>query len=222
MTEQLLDIYHRLLGAFGPQNWWPAESPFEMIIGAILTQNTNWTNVEKAIANLRAADTLSLERINRLRPEELEELIRPSGFFRQKARRLQDVARFLLASCEGDLERLFARNLDELRTLLLALPGIGPETADSILLYAAGHPSFVIDAYTLRIFRRLGLLPDDSDYDQARQFFMSNLPADPELFNEYHALVVRLAKEHCRKQQPRCANCPLRCVCRHGNLVPGD
>jgi len=222
MTEQLLAIYNRLFDAFGPQHWWPADSPFEMIIGAILTQNTNWTNVEKAIANLKAADVVSIEKIVRLAPEELEQLIRPSGFFRQKARRLQDVARFLQASCAGDLDRLFARDMAELRSLLLALPGIGPETADSILLYAAGQPSFVIDTYSQRIFRRYGLLPENSSYNQAREYFMQNLPANAGLFNEYHALIVRLAKEHCRKQKPRCSSCPLHAGCRHGNLASGD
>jgi endonuclease-3 related protein len=222
MQARLTDIYNRLLATFGPQRWWPADSPFEVIIGAILTQNTNWQNVEKAITNLRAANAISVDQIDQLRPAELENLIRPSGFFRQKTERLQIFTRFLRAGYDGELEQLFSLEDDALRRLLLDLPGIGPETADSILLYAAGRPSFVVDAYTQRIFQRLGLVATTSGYEETRAMFMQNLPSDADLFNEYHALIVRLAKEHCRKNNPLCSDCPLASACDYAENTAGD
>ncbi len=215
----LLSIYQQLFERYGPRCWWPAESPFEMAIGAILTQNTNWKNVEKAIANLRAAAALSAEAICRLDQEELERLIKPSGFFRQKAERLQLLASYLCRNYAGSLELLLQQPLEPLRQELLGLKGIGPETADSILLYAGGHPSFVIDAYTLRLFSRLGLFKSDEKYHRARDFFMQRLPEDPQLYNEYHALVVIHCKEHCRKQ-PLCAGCPLASICAYRQQNP--
>lgn len=209
----LLAIFRSLENRFGAQRWWPAETPFEVIIGAILTQNTAWTNVEKAITNLKAADLLAPAALCRLAPAELEQLIRPAGFFRQKAGRLRQVTTILVEHYGGDVERLCAGPLDEARHRLLALSGVGPETADSILLYAAHRPSFVVDAYTRRIFTRLGLLDGTEGYEVIRTRFMKELPPDVPLFNEYHALIVTLAKVHCRKRQPLCPSCPLVADC---------
>ena len=216
MQQILTDIYDRLFHAFGPQNWWPAESPFEVVVGAILTQNTNWSNVEKAIANLRTANALTVPGVSETSKTELEGLIRPSGFFRQKAERLRHFVRFLEHDFDGDLNQLFALPMEQLRQTLLAQPGIGPETADSIILYAAGKASFVVDAYTHRIFERLGMEPANTKYEQTRACFMEALPSDVELYNEYHALIVRHAKEYCRKRNPVCPACPLLNLCRLG------
>jgi len=210
----LLAIHDRLLADYGAQHWWPADTPFEMIVGAILTQNTAWSNVERAIANLRDADALSLDAIDRLPRESLEALIRPAGFFRQKALRLQQFVRFITEQHAGSLERLFARPLLELRELLLQRPGIGPETADSILLYAAELPSFVVDAYTVRLLERLDQLPKTPGYEAIRARFMLSLPASTALFNEYHALIVVHAKQRCHKRRPLCTGCPLADLCR--------
>ena len=188
----LLAVFRLLRDHFGTQQWWPAESPFEVVVGAILTQNTAWTNVEKAIANLRAAAALTPGAIATLTIPALETLIRPAGFFRQKAVRLQHVTTVLVDACAGDVAILCAGPLEAARTRLLALPGVGPETADSILLYAAHRPSFVVDAYTRRIFARLGILSGVESYDAIRARFMNELPADPPLYNEYHALIVTL------------------------------
>ncbi len=222
MKTSFSDIFNRLNRAFGPQHWWPADSPFEVIIGAILTQNTNWSNVEKAIANLRAANAIDIISVDRMPPEELEKLIRPSGFFRQKTHRLKHFTRFLLTDFAGSLSTLFAMPNEQLRPLLLRQPGIGPETADSIILYAAGKPSFVVDAYTQRMLQRLGIETENTSYEQTRRLFMNNLPADVELFNEYHALIVRLAKEYCRKRKPQCPECPLLEICVAGQTATKD
>ncbi len=219
MTDRLLDIFNCLLQRFGPQHWWPAETPFEVIVGAILTQNTNWKNVEKAIINLRQADMLCLHGIHQLETGKLEALIRPSGFFRQKAARLHSFIGLIMNRFDGDLDRLLALPVGELRKTLLEQPGIGPETADSIILYAADKPSFVVDAYTQRIFSRVGLLSGRIEYDRTRALFMENLPRQTELYNEYHALIVRLAKMHCRKRQPLCSDCPLLAVCKYGQTA---
>lgn len=213
----LQTVYRLLHDHFGTQQWWPAETPFEVVVGAILTQNTAWTNVEKAIANLRAADALSPAALCRLTTPELEAHIRPAGFFRQKAARLRHLTTVLVERYQGDVARLCAGPLDEARHRLLALPGVGPETADSILLYAAHRPSFVVDAYTRRIFSRIGLLAGSERYDAIRTRFMAGLPQEPPLFNEYHALLVTLAKSCCRKQRPTCPDCPLRPICRFGS-----
>ncbi len=205
-------IYQTLYAAYGPQHWWPGESPLEVAVGALLTQNTNWTNVEKAIANLKAADMLDAGRIIACERHRLETLIRPSGFFRQKAGRLQRLCRFWLErDAPGGLRRM---PTSRLRQDLLALHGIGPETADSILLYALERPVFVIDAYTRRIFARLGLTKPGADYQALQDYLSSRLPADTRLFNEFHALLVTHAKRHCRSR-PRCQGCPLAPACRH-------
>ena len=213
LSVAILDIYWQLERHFGPQQWWPAETPFEVLVGAILTQNTAWANVEKAIANLREAGLLSPAAISTLPIDELERLIRPAGFFRQKAARLRQVTAVLVNDYAGCVDRLCAGPLDAARHRLLALPGIGPETADSILLYGARRPSFVVDAYTRRIFIRLGLLNGREDYLAVRALFMNGLPLETSLFNEYHSLIVSLAKRCCRKQRPSCSSCPLRPRC---------
>jgi endonuclease-3 related protein len=213
MRERLLEIYELLFRSYGPRHWWPAETPFEVCVGAILTQNTSWRNVEKAIANLKGTGLLSPQALRDVPVERLAEVIRPAGFFNLKAKRLKAFIGWLFASHAGSLERLFAGEWPMLREELLAVPGIGPETCDAILLYAGGKPSFVVDAYTRRLFAGLGLIPEDAGYEDVRALFMENLPLDPALFNEYHALIVEHGKEHCRKR-PRCAGCSLHVLCR--------
>lgn len=210
MTDnQLLDIYDRLFRHFGPQNWWPGETTFEILVGAVLTQNTNWGNVEKAIDNLKSAGELSLERMSQLPTGLLAEYIRPTGYFNLKAGRLQNLFAVLEEKYGGSLESLFAEDTDTLRRVLLSVKGIGPETADSILLYAGERPVFVVDAYTYRIFVRHDLIPEDFGYEDIQQYFMDNLEPDPGLYNEFHALLVCLGKEFCKKSRPRCEKCPL-------------
>ena len=208
MEGHLIEIYQRLLDHFGPQHWWPAESPFEVCIGAILTQNTAWQNVEKAIKNLKNNGLLSPQGLKDIPVEELARLIIPAGYFNVKARRLMAFIDFLWAEFQGSLEIMFSLDLASLRPDLLTVSGIGHETADSILLYAGGYPIFVIDAYTKRIFSRHHLGPEDTGYHELQQYFMERLSPDTKLFNEYHALLVRLGKEYCRKE-PCCSDCPL-------------
>lgn len=202
-------MYQKMLDALGSQRWWPGETPFEVIIGAILTQNTSWSNVEKAIKNLKAAKKLSPKAMYELDIIELSHLIRPSGFFNIKAKRLKMFINWLFSRHEGDISRLFTQDLQTLRSELLAVKGIGPETADSILLYAGNLPTFVVDAYTHRIFSRHGLIPDESSYDEIKSFFEDNLPQDASLFNEYHALLVNIGKTFC-KPKKFCEPCPLK------------
>jgi endonuclease III related protein len=205
----LLEYYHAMLAGLGPSGWWPGQTPFEIALGAILTQNTAWTNVEKALHNLRAAGLLDSRALFRLGEEELGSFIRPSGFFRIKAARVRNFLQFLDGACGLDVEALQDRSVEELRPALLGVSGIGPETADSILLYALGLPSFVVDAYTRRIFSRHGLIPEDIGYEELREFFMDALPPDAALFNEYHALIVRTGKGWCAKREGKCPRCPL-------------
>ncbi len=209
-------IFDRLVAHFGPLHWWPAETPFEVVVGAVLTQNTAWRNVERAIVNLRGAGALDPRSLNDLSRSRLEELIRPAGFFRQKAERLQLFTTHLLGRHGGDLARMLAGPLEEVRSELLALKGVGPETADSILLYAADRPSFVVDAYTRRLFGRLGLLEGSESYGAVRDLFMEHLPSDADLYNEYHALIVEECKTFCRKRAPLCPACPLLPLCPTG------
>lgn len=216
---RLREIFDRLAGHFGPLHWWPAETPFEMTVGAILTQNTAWRNVEQAIAALKTAGALEPAALLALPREALEDIIRPAGFFRQKARRLQLFASHLIDRYGGELSRMLDGPLEEVRQTLLALEGIGPETADSILLYAGGHPSFVIDAYTRRLFTRLGVLRGEKRYDQVRALFMDHLPHETDLFNEYHALIVEECKSFCRKRTPLCSDCPLHELCPFGRTL---
>ena len=212
MRTTLMDIYTRLSERYGPMHWWPAETPFEVCVGAILTQNTNWGNVEKAIANLKAGELLTAEAIHLLTVEELADLIRPSGFFNVKSVRLKGFVDWLYERFDGELPRMFAGDWRELRTELLKVKGIGRETCDSILLYAGGKPTFVVDAYTMRLLRHLGLIGEGADYETVRSLFMDNLPEESALFNEYHALIVRHCKEFCRKR-PVCPGCPLTAPC---------
>ncbi len=227
-------FYRALLRAWGPQNWWPAESRFEVIVGAFLTQNTAWGNVEQALANLRRARCLSAAGIRRIPSARLQRLIRPAGYFRQKARRLRTFVAWLDSRYGGNLARMFARPTPELRAELLALNGVGPETADSILLYAGGHPVFVVDAYTRRILDRHRVLPFNAPYDEIRRSFeralrraseprrMGQSPRHPvsrmsaaklspaaRRYNQMHALLVAVGHQYCRKSEARCEHCPL-------------
>lgn len=204
----LRQFYQALLDRYGPQHWWPAQSQVEILVGAILTQNTNWTNVERAIENLRHAGLLNLTALRDVPVERLAELIRPAGYFNIKAGRLKNLLEWLWQRYDGDLRSMFAQSTRQLREQLLSVRGIGRETADSILLYAGGHASFVVDAYTFRVMVRHGLIDEQADYEQLKELFEDNLEPDPRLFNEYHALLVRVGKEHCRPQ-PRCHGCPL-------------
>ena len=207
-AEDLTGIYDRLFDCYGPQHWWPGDSPFEVIIGAILTQSTAWTNVEKAIANLKAEDLLDPVSLDEIATDKLAILIRPSGYYNAKAVKLKAFVERLNQAYGSDLNRLFELDTTDLRKELLSIHGIGPETADSILLYAAHRPIFVIDAYTKRIIERLGLAPTHNSYEAFQQLFMDRLPHDEGIFNEYHALFVCHGKEVCRKT-PRCEGCCL-------------
>ncbi|HWZ57270.1 MAG TPA: endonuclease III domain-containing protein [Verrucomicrobiae bacterium] len=202
--------YEAMSGALGPMHWWPARTPFEVIVGAILTQSTAWVNVERAIANLRGARLLSPGAMGRVSAARLAGLVRPSGYFRQKAKKLKAFVRFLQRNYSGSLTRMFETPTAQLREQLLEVHGIGPETADSILLYAGEHPVFVVDAYTHRIFERHALVEGKPDYERVRAFVESSLPRDSALFNEFHALIVNTGKNWCRKGAPRCDGCPLR------------
>lgn len=206
-----LDVYFdALFRAHGPQHWWPGRTRSEVIVGAILTQNTSWANVERAIAGLRREKLLSATGIQRVPLARLARLIRPSGYFRQKARKLKAFVEFLQKHSHGSLDKLFATPTAELREQLLRVHGIGPETADSILLYAGNHPVFVVDAYTRRILERHGLADPKESYEEIRGRFEQSLPPSAELFNEYHALIVHTGKHFCRKQKPACEHCALR------------
>jgi endonuclease-3 related protein len=209
-TKNLLaEMYRRLDAAYGDQRWWPGETAFEIAVGAILTQNTAWTNVEKAIANLRGADLLEPEKLYRLAASELAPLIKPAGYYNVKANRLRAFLEFLMLECGGDLAAAAREGLSTARKKLLAVRGIGPETADSILLYACGLPTFVVDAYTHRILCRHGLAEDQATYDELKETFEDNVEADVALYKQYHALLVRVGRERCRPNEPRCAGCPL-------------
>lgn len=213
MCHDILHIYRQLLTRYGPQHWWPADSPFEVIVGAILTQSTSWQNVERAIANLKKRKALTPQRIYKLSEEKLAELIRPAGYFRQKAKKLKAFIKHLYAQYDGDPHTMLAQPTKKLRVELLSIWGIGPETADSILLYAAQKPVFVVDAYTKRILSRLGLVKPTISYKELQQFFMRRLPKSVKLFNEYHALIVRHGKEVCRPK-PHCSQCVLARNCQ--------
>ncbi len=209
----LQHIYRQLFIAYGPQHWWPADSPFEVIVGAILTQSTNWQNVERAIENLKKHKALTAHRLRTIPEENLAELIRPAGYFRQKAKKLKAFVAHLHAYYQDNLKRMLSQPTARLRAELLSIWGIGPETADSILLYAAHKPIFVVDAYTKRIFARLGYVSEKISYDELQRFFMAQLPQSAKLFNEYHALLVRHAKEICRPK-PLCQRCVLMRICQ--------
>ncbi len=193
---------------FGDPGWWPGDGPFEIMVGAILTQNTNWSNVEKAIENLKKRGLMDPRSIVSISTDELGMLLKPSGFFRQKAIRLKRFCRFILERFNGDIEAMKREDLGALRKELLSIKGIGKETCDSILLYALDKPIFVVDAYTHRILNRHGIVEEDASYDELQELFMSSLPKDVKLFNEFHALFVLTGKKYCKKT-PTCKGCPL-------------
>ncbi|MCL6611999.1 MAG: endonuclease III domain-containing protein [Peptococcaceae bacterium] len=213
MRETLLEIYRRLDGHFGPRGWWPAETPFEVCVGAILTQNVAWRNVVKAVAALKEEGLLGVDAIYRAPREKIAGLIRPARYYNQKAARLKDFCSLVVERHGGDLGKLFALPLAELRRQLLGVRGIGKETADSIILYAAQKPVFVVDAYTARIFSRLGIFPAQWGYDRIQDFFTRNLPRDTALFNQYHALIDGAGHYYC-SNTPRCGGCPLAEICK--------
>ncbi len=208
VREQLHEIYRLLFDAFGPQHWWPGETRFEIMVGAILTQNTSWSNVAKAIANLKGAECLEPKRLHALDLAQTETLIRPAGYFRLKAKRLRHFTQWLFDDYDGHLEWLDEVDTQRLREELLGISGIGPETADSILLYALNRPVFVVDTYTARVAVRHGLIDPELTYETLQDLFTSNLESDAPLYNEYHALLVHVGKDFC-KPNPKCAGCPL-------------
>ena len=214
--NHLNKIYQRLFKTFGPQGWWPVKSSdsesriLEVCLGAILTQNTNWKNVEKALANLRKNKLFSLKKLDKLPSKKLEKLIRSSGYYRQKAKKIKIFIAHVINL--GGFKKFFARK--NLREELLSIYGIGPETADSIILYAAKKPVFVVDLYTKRFLQRFGLSSKQLNYSEAQELFHSYLPRDEKLFKEYHALLVELSKKHCTKKNPSCKSCPLFDSCK--------
>ena len=216
LGERLMDVYRRLLARYGPQDWWPVDSAFEVILGAILTQSAAWTGVERALANLKAAGVFSPAALRAVPIDELAALIRPSVYFNAKARKLKAFVEHLGERYDDDLDAMFGQDAETLRAELLSIHGIGEETADDIILYAAGKPVFVIDAYTQRIMGRMGTAPPVERYGAYQSMFMDNLPRDGGLFNEYHALLDRHGVEACRKRSPLCESCCLLAVCATG------
>lgn len=210
--NRYVEVYERLHERFGPQGWWPGETPFEILVGAVLTQNTNWQNVEKAIDNLKARGWLNYQSLEAAPANEVAECIRPSGYYNVKSKRLKNLLVMIRDRYSGSLESLLGDETQLARDNLLSVKGVGPETADAILLYAGGHPVFVIDAYTHRVFSRHNLVPEETTYQEMQESFMSCLPCDQQLFNEYHALIVLVAKEYCKKRNPLCEQCPLKGV----------
>lgn len=218
MRRVLLDIYERMAGHYGPTGWWPAETPFEVAVGAILTQNTAWSNVTRAIGNLKARTLLTPRRMASCPLEELASAIVPAGCFRVKAKRLHSFCAYLLGRHHGSMRRMAGFPLDTLRAELLRISGIGPETADDILLYACGKPVFVVDAYTQRILHRHGIVDAPMKYEPLRRFFESNLPSDVPMFREFHGLLVQTGRDFCRPN-PACDACPLNPLLRPGQPV---
>jgi len=212
LSSPIADIYSLLLDRFGPQGWWPGDTPFEIAVGAVLTQNTSWTNAARAVDNLKAAGLLTFPALTSFPIPKLAELIKPAGYYNLKAKRLGNFLGMVRQHYGADFDRFLLADTEQQRRDLLSVSGIGPETADSILLYAAQKPVFVIDAYTYRILFRHHLVAEESDYGAMQELFADNLPADPALFNEYHALIVRTGKEFCRKSKPMCEDCPLHSV----------
>jgi endonuclease-3 related protein len=208
VSDKLNEIYELLLKAYGPQHWWPAESPLEVMVGAVLTQNTNWQGVEQAIANLKRDNLLNQHKLKALSTEELSRLIKPAGYFNLKARRLKNLIGMVAEAYGGDPAAMEQMETAQLRQDLLLVNGVGPETADSILLYAFHRPIFVVDTYTYRVTSRHGLIEEEANYQALQDLFMEHLPLDVEMFNEYHALLVRVGKLHC-KRKARCKGCPL-------------
>jgi endonuclease-3 related protein len=208
LSDRLNEIYELLREAYGPQYWWPAESPLEVLVGAVLTQNTNWQGVEKAMASLQLHNLLNPHKLQAIPTEDLARLIKPAGYYNLKARRLKNLIEFVTEAYSGDLETMGQAETGQLRKELLAVNGVGPETADSILLYALQKPVFVVDTYTYRVMSRHGLVGEEVSYDELQELFTQHLPLEVKLFNEYHALLVRVGKLHCQRK-PRCKGCPL-------------
>ncbi len=204
-----LRVFNALVGRFGPLRWWPGDTPFEICVGAILTQNTAWTNVEKAIDQLKANDALDSFRMHETPPEKLAQMIRSSGYYNQKSIKLKNFARFLVENFDGDILNMSRWKTERIRRELLALKGVGPETADSMILYALNRKVFVIDAYTKRIFSRKGVFAEDIAYEQARAHFEEILPRRVRLYNEFHAQIVKLGNNYCKKSRPLCDDCPI-------------
>lgn len=209
MSNSYQEIFDILYDHFGPQEWWPGETPFEIAVGAILTQNTNWSNVKKAIDALKNGGVLSYEALSRLSADDIAPLIRPSGYYNLKAGRIRNLLDMIAVEYNGDFDHFLRDSMGSVRENLLMVKGVGPETADSILLYACGHPVFVVDAYTHRVFSRHNLADEETDYDTLQSLFDAHLPEDVQLFNEYHALIVRVAATYCKKTKPLCEQCPL-------------
>lgn len=207
-SARLREIYARLREAYGPQHWWPADTSLEVMVGAVLTQNTTWRGVEKAITNLKASGLLSVDKLDIVDTDNLAGLIRPSGYFNLKARRLKNLIELVITAYGGDLEDMGREQTNKLRRDLLAVKGVGPETADCILLYGFNRPIFVIDTYTRRVLSRHGLTGHRVNYRELQDLFMQHLPLKASMFNEYHALLVRVGKHHC-KPKPDCRDCPL-------------
>ncbi len=208
MSNVLQEAFDRLMTAYGPQGWWPGDTPLEVAVGAILTQNTNWNNVKKAIDRLHEADAMSVTALAEMPEEELAELIRPAGYYRVKTRRLKNFLQVVIDEFDGSVEAMLRLEKYDLRATLLRVHGIGPETADSIALYAAQKPIFVVDTYTARVLKRHGWIDLDANYDDIQDRFHHDLAEDVELFNEFHALIVRVGKDHC-KPAAKCDGCPL-------------
>jgi len=206
--ERLVEMFDLLLKGFGPQNWWPADTELEMMVGAVLTQNTNWKNVEKAIQNLKRKGLLSVDALHSLPTNEVAQEIRPAGYFNIKAKRLKNLIQFIMEQYEGTISLFLEEGTQSLREGLLSVNGVGPETADSILLYAARRPIFVIDTYTHRILSRHGMIDEEVGYYELQELFMDHLPDNADFFGEFHALIVRAGKDCCRKK-PLCSQCPL-------------
>lgn len=211
-SNVFLEAYSLLLEHFGPQGWWPGETEIEIVVGAVLTQNTNWSNVTRAISGLEVAGLLEFNALADLPVSVLAEYIRPSGYYNIKARRLQNLLQMIRQKYDGQLGSLLADETGRARENLLSVKGVGPETADSILLYAGGHPVFVVDAYTHRVFSRHGMVAEETDYHEVQEEFERRLPRDAALYNEFHALIVALGKRYCKKTKPLCGSCPLRGV----------
>ncbi len=209
LEEVLKKIYDKLFNNFGPQGWWPASSPFEVAIGAILTQNTNWANVEKAINNLKKHNLLNPKKLKEIDEKKLSTLIKSAGYYNQKSKKIKEFVKFLIENYNGDMVKMKEEEDERLREKLLSIKGIGKESADSILLYALNKPVFVIDAYTYRIMLRHGFIYEDITYDELKELFEKNLPKDTQIFNEFHALLVNVGKEFCKKSVPKCNGCPL-------------
>jgi len=207
-NQTLMEIYNILLSTFGPQNWWPAETELEMMVGAILTQNTSWNNVEKAILNLKEKSLLSIQKLSQIPASILAEYIRPAGYYNLKAKRLKNLINFIVERYNADINTLFSLDTETIREELLTVKGIGLETADSIVLYGAGRPIFVVDTYTHRILTRHGLIEEEAGYNDLQSFFMDNLSHDAEFYKEFHALIVKTGKDFCRRK-PLCSECPL-------------